>query len=284
MSLSNLYFRGCFEQPSDDQKLAVESISSASVEGDVVDRNCSRDDINTCGISIERLFALYPIYNFQRGLYKSWGDIEFPWQITNLTPNLLVSGTDDRWKVSSYRSVVAYFPGDRVLYIEDDGYRVSLYSANEHIFAISGAFDYSKWTKICHIETTVPAGLPSLEFLRKRYPTFSLDLFDDTWGDYSALWSSSTYKPNLQACIAGSDEILRPNDTYTGSVVQIAETYNDLPVRGFLHIPEIPDESADVVVLYHGTISSRGSTPATASQRFLDIVLNPNGLNLGTIS
>ena len=221
-------------------------------------------------------------YNPQKGLYKSWGDIEFPWQITEFTPNLLVAGTDDRWRVSSYHSIIAYFPGDRVLYIEDDGYRISLYEANEHIFAISGAFDYSKWTKICHVETTIPAGLPSLEFLQNKYPRFSLDLFDSAWGDYSGVWSQSTYKPNLQACVAESDKTLKPEDTYTGSVVGVTETYNNLPVRGFLYVPEVPSDTLNVVVLYHGTITSRGSTPVTASQKFLDIVRNPRGLNLGS--
>jgi hypothetical protein len=281
MSLSNLYFRGCFEQPSDDQKQAVEQIPSAGVEGDVVDKSCSRDDINTCGISIERLFELYPIYNFQKGLYKSWGDIEFPWEISDLTANLLVSGTDDRWSVSTYHSIVAYFPGDRVLYIEDDGYRVSLYEANEHIFAISHAFDYSKWRKICHIQTTVPAGLPSLEFLRNRYPQFSLRLFDDEWGNYSEPWNESTYRPNLQACVADSDSVLRPQETFVGSVTAIQETYNNLPVRGFLYVPEIPSPTADVVVLYHGTISTSGIAPTDAARRFLDIVRDTRGLNLG---
>lgn len=197
MSLSNLYFRGCFEQPSSDQKLAVED---AGGEGDVVDKSCSRANINTCGVSIDELFNTYSIYNPQKGLYKSWGDIEFPWQISNLTPNLLISSTDDKWSVASYKALVAYSEGTRVLVIEDDGYRVTLYEANEDIVAIGGAFDYSKWTKICHVETTVPVGVPSVAELLERYDHYNLELFDEQWGAYNSTWSSALLEQSLSFC------------------------------------------------------------------------------------
>jgi hypothetical protein len=156
----------------------LKSLRQACVDGTVVDTSCSRESVNTCGMSIDELFNTYPIYNPQKGLYKSWGDIEFPWEISDLTPNLLPSQTDDMWKVVTYRAVVAYPVGSRVLYIEEDGYRVSLYEANQSVSGVSWAFDYSKWDKVCQVETTAPAGLPSIEELLERFGLYSAGVFD----------------------------------------------------------------------------------------------------------
>lgn len=199
MSLSNLYFRGCFEQPSDEQKLALEGLN---VEGDVVDKSCSREDINTCGMSIEQLFDTYPIYNPQKGLYKSWGDIEFPWEISELTPNLLIEESNTKWRVSTYRSLVAYKQGSRVLLIERDGYRISLYEANQDVLSFDGGFDFSKWDKICHIDTTIPAGLPSIEELLARFKLYELKLFDKNWSQYNAEWQDELKTISTSNCIS----------------------------------------------------------------------------------
>jgi hypothetical protein len=198
MTLSNLYFRGCFEQPSEDQKDAIEEAGGIA---EVADKSCSRASINTCGMSIEQLFNTYSIYNPQKGLYKSWGDIEFPWQISSLTPNLLLSGTDDKWGIAQYRSVVAYKKDSLVLLIEDDGYRVGLYKAKQDILSITGAFDYSKWDKICHVETTEPAGVPSTEELLERYDFYELKLFDTEWGKYSRSWDEMLKTQSLESCV-----------------------------------------------------------------------------------
>jgi hypothetical protein len=200
MSLSNLYFRGCFEQPSEEQKDALEEIPGDGVTTDVVDKSCSRESINTCGISIEELFATYPIYNPQKGLYKSWGDIEFPWEISAFTPNIFFTETDDKWRVAKYRAVVAYPQGSRVLYIEDDGYRVGLYEANQDILALSWAFDYSKWDKVCHVETTIPAGIPSISELLERFDLYELRLFDTEWEEYNAEWEAPLKQTTLADC------------------------------------------------------------------------------------
>jgi hypothetical protein len=202
MSLSNLYFRCCFEQPSALQREALSSVLGDEEDsGSVVDKSCSREDINTCGISIEELFDTYPIYNPQKGLYKSWGDIEFPWEISNLTPNLLASQTDDKWRVSSYRAIVAYPEGTRVLYVEEDGFRISLYEANQDILAMSWAFDYTKWDKICHIDTTIPAGIPSLQELIERFDFYELRLFNREWEQYTEQWQTPLKETTLVGCL-----------------------------------------------------------------------------------
>jgi len=200
MTLSNLYFRGCFEPLSSDQKVAVNEANGVARGPGVVDKSCSRANINTCGMSIEQLFATYSIYNPQKGLYSSWGNIEFPWEISSVTPNLLIADTDDKWGIASYRALYAYRRGARVLVIEDDGYRVGLYEAREDILAISKAFDYSKWEKICHVETTVPAGLPTIAELRRLYKSYELKFFDEEWGEYKEDWDEPLLQQSILLC------------------------------------------------------------------------------------
>ena len=56
----------------------------------------------------------------------------------------------------------------------------------------------------------------------------------------------------------------------------ISATYNGYPVRGYLYYPTSSDvgSTLDVVVLYHGTITSSGVTPADAASTFMSIALN----------
>ena len=162
---------------------------------------------NSCGESIQELLDTYSFYSSQKGLYKSWGDIEFPWQISNLTPNLLSSSTDDRWRVSSYHAINAYFTGDRVLYIEDDGYKLCLYEANQDIVALSGPFDRTKWDQVCCVETTIPVGLPTIEELRERYKAYALDLFLTEWGEFDSNWNAPLYETIVQDCTATSNTL-----------------------------------------------------------------------------
>lgn len=186
MSLSNLYFKGCFEDLSDEQK---KSLQERCATADVVDRGCGRE-VNTCGKTIEEIFNLYPIYDPQRGLFNTWGGIPFPWKISNLTENLEYSSTDDKWRVAFYRAKNAYLTGDRVIVIERDGYKICVYEALEDIPALSKAFKKDKWEEICCIETTVQAGLPSLEELKERFSYYSLEFYFKNWEDFASDWSN----------------------------------------------------------------------------------------------
>jgi len=189
MSLSNLYFRGCFEQPSDDQKEAIEEAGGI---GDVVDKSCSTGDTNSCGKSIEQLFDEYPLYDPKKGVYRSWGDVEFPWEISSSTPNLLLSETDDMGGVAQYTAIIAYEKDSMVLLIEDNGYTISLHKAKNDIPTIPGAFDSSKWNRICYVETTKPAGVLSVEELLALYEFYELKLYDTEWGRYDGTWDQGT--------------------------------------------------------------------------------------------
>lgn len=194
----NLYFKGCFEGTTNLQDEAIEELG---IVGSVVDKSCSRESINTCGYTFEELFDLYPIYNNQKGLYRSWGDIVFNWQVNSSTPNLLFSANDNKWSVSTFREIVSYEVGDRVILMEDDGHVATVYEATQNILSFPGAFDSSKWKKICYIETTIPAGLPSLEELYSRYSAYDLQFFYSEWGDVNTEWEEETYEQSLSFCM-----------------------------------------------------------------------------------
>lgn len=228
MSLSNLYFKGCFEPLSQDQADAVEELG---VESELVDKGCLRRELNTCGLSIQELFDTYEIYSTQKGLYRTWGEIEFPWEISNLTPDLFFTLTDDKWSVGSYRKIAAYPEGARVLLIGDDGYEVGLYEANQDILSISGPFDFQKWTKICSVKTSIPIGLPSVQDLLDRFRFYSLSLFYDEWDEVDSEWSEDAYEVSLQNCqaIGGSladfEKCMRNTDSNTWGNVKIRKQF-----------------------------------------------------------
>lgn len=175
-------------------------LNEIDINVEPITTNDSCKDKNSCGISIEELLIRYEFYNTQKGIYKSWGDIIFPWEISNLTPNLLINETDDRWKVAKYKESISYFIGDRVLLIEDDGYELSLYEAIEDIPSITGPFKPSKWNKVCSVKTTIPVGLPTVEELLERYEFFALDMFLEEWGNFNSNWKEALYDSIVQQC------------------------------------------------------------------------------------
>ena len=172
----------------------------AAVGPEDLERNPCKNK-NSCGKSVEELLSEYPIYSPQRGLYKSWGDIIFPWDIDyEVRSNLKYSDTDDRWKVAKYAALYAYFEDDRVLYIEDDGYKICLYEANQNILAIAGPLDKTKWDQICCIELSEPFGLPTIEEIEKVCDHYALDYFLDEWEEYKENWGENLFEQSLNSC------------------------------------------------------------------------------------
>lgn len=180
----------------------IDELNLISFNTSISNISCSREDINTCGVELEDLISTYPFYNYQRGTFKQWGDISYPWEISSLTPNLLFNSQDNQWKVAKYSSEIAYFYGDRVLLIEDDGYQISLYEATQNVSAISGSFDFTKWKKICHIKITKPILLPSIDELKHKYKLYKPEFFLNDWEEYSKDWSLDLYNQTLSHCSA----------------------------------------------------------------------------------
>jgi len=174
----------------------VESLKAVNINTDPVSPTDSCKDKNSCGISLQELLDTYEFYEFQKGVYKSWGGIDFPWKITPSTFNLNYAETNDKWSISLYRETIAYFVGDRVLYIEDDGYLISLYEATEDIPALSPPLDRTKWDKVCSIRVSEPAQLPTIEELKERYRPYVLDLYLENWGEAESNWNEDLIVPD----------------------------------------------------------------------------------------
>jgi hypothetical protein len=186
MSTSNLFNKNCFSKLTEEQKTSVERLG---VESSVVDNSCSRET-NSCGKSLQELVDQYSFYDPQKGTYTSWGNIEFPWDIDSSTVfNLNYAESDNKWRVAKYQTQFSYFTGDKVLYIEDDGYKISLYEANQDIDSAVGIFEESKWDRVCQIELSKPFTLPTPEELNELYSFYSLEFFLTKWGDFSNNWS-----------------------------------------------------------------------------------------------
>ena len=67
------------------------------------------------------------------------------------------------------------------------------------------------------------------------------------------------------------------SETYTGTTTPLIQvSYNGYPVRGYLYYPTSANvgSSVDVVVLYHGTITGAGVSPAGAASTFMNIAQN----------
>ena len=212
MSTSNLFFKGCFDSDPFSHEALCE-LERLGIESDLKDKSCSRET-NTCGMTLQQLTDTYEFYNDQKGLYRNWGDIIFPWEIKSTTNNLDYDNvTDDRWSISLYKSLVSYFIGDKVLYVEDDGYKLSLHEATEDVSSISGPFDRSKWNEICSIELPEPFGLPTIEELQQRHNYYLPSLFFKEWEELSSDWEEDLFFQSKESCnIAG--EVKKLDDTF----------------------------------------------------------------------
>ena len=198
MSTSNLFFKGCFDSDPFSHEALCE-FERLGIESDLKDKSCSRE-VNTCGMTLQQLIETYEFYNDQKGLYRNWGDIYFPWEIKTSTTNLDYVNTNDKWSVSVYKELISYAIGDRVLYIEDDGYLISLYEATENIPSITGPFDRSKWSKVCSIEVSEPFGLPTIPELLERYNYYTVSLFFEKWEEFDSEWQRQLFQQSKEAC------------------------------------------------------------------------------------
>jgi hypothetical protein len=269
---SNLFFTGKFCPLSQRQKEAVDGIGANS---NLIDKSCTRESINTCGKSVDEILAEYPIYSPQAEVSTTWGDVYAHWEVLETAQNINFDQTLQTWSEASFKKLVSYYKDSIVVVVEDDGYTISLYKANQDIYAVNSRFDYSKWDIVCSVETSTPTAVPTIAELLSKYEYFNLQPLLSTWGEYLETWSKSLL------CDPTETNIPFYNEPYSGQVFTVQVTKNSLPVRGYLYVPNTPVSQLDLVVLYHGTINTPGVTPLNAAQTFLNIARDPNKLNLG---
>ena len=94
---------------------------------------------------------------------------------------------------------------------------------------------------------------------------------------------SASGAPNVNPYPGGeilSSTAISSRPTYSGTTTLLTAEYNSLPVRGYLYVPNTTETNLNVVVLYHGTITSP-ITPLQAASNFLQMTLENSRLNLG---
>ena len=94
---------------------------------------------------------------------------------------------------------------------------------------------------------------------------------------------SASGAPNVNPYPGGeilSSTAASSRPTYSGTTTPLSGEYNSLPVRGYLYVPNTTETNLNVVVLYHGTITSP-ITPLQAASNFLQMTLENSRLNLG---
>lgn len=195
MSSSNLFFTNRFSPLTAKQ---IQSLSERCMESSIKDLSCTSEDLNTCGKSISELLSEYPLYESQRGLFTSWGDVDFTWG--EIEDGRVGELSDDAWSVAEFVRSIVYSSGEKILLIEEDGYRLSVYEASQDITYPPGPFDPTKWEKICSAKSNSPAGLPSPSELLSNYPIYSLEFFEDTWGGVDSQWGYDVDLDILEAC------------------------------------------------------------------------------------
>ena len=199
MSTSNLFFKGCTSSDlnlDEEQKLKWDEMNAKLIaDGEqpvslsLVDESCARET-NTCGMDLRQLLDTYELYDFQRGVFfRKWGDVIFPWELSPTTTNLDYDASRKEWSNVNYVGLTSYYAGDKVLYIEDDGYAISVYEANQNIPAPAGPLDRTKWDKFCSIEFSHPVELPTIEELIATYEFYFLKEFLEDWGEASEEWN-----------------------------------------------------------------------------------------------
>lgn len=135
------------------------------------------------------LFSQYPIYNPRKGIYTTWGDIALPWDTENLP-------SDERWQAAEYVDTYAYRAGDIVLNIEDDGYRLTLYTALVDIPVPPGAFNLALWSEYCHTVVSEPYGIPPYSELVSKFPYYDPKVDLTSWSEFESDWGTDLTDPD----------------------------------------------------------------------------------------
>lgn len=131
--------------------------------------------------------ALYPLYNPNKGIYTKWGEIELSWNTDNST---------DQWQIAEYYDTVAYSVGEKVIRIEDDGYRVVLYEALSDVPSPPGAFDSTLWVEVCRVVVSEPVGLPTYQYLVDNFKYYNPSLTTTAWSEFDSTWSTDLTSPD----------------------------------------------------------------------------------------
>lgn len=188
--------------------------------------------------------------------------ITYQWQkSTNYIPSTNTgTWSDIPGKTSNTITFISVSPSDNAFY------RLKLTSFGGEV-RYSNAAQLNVTALSVTVTQNIPTSLTVLEGVANAY-TFSCRGASSVGTEVLYQWERSLpYTP-----ITGN------NYTVTGQSYTL--NGNTYPVNGILYVPDIPATSIDVVVMYHGTISSQSETIMQAAQNVMNIALSDTQLNL----
>ncbi len=139
-------------------EIALDELECLGV--DYISTDCTTENVAPCGQDFPALLELYPVFDLSLSLKESGFLFEFQ---------------------------------DRVLFIEDDGYSVSLRQANTEIINFVEAFNPENWTHICKLRLGTKYENRTLFDLATGYKPYSPQFFAKTWSDPELSWSAVEY-------------------------------------------------------------------------------------------
>ena len=123
---------------------------------DYTTTNCTAENITTCGRDFSALLELYPVFDLSLPL--NGNGLLFEYQ-------------------------------DKVLFIEDEGYSVSLKESNTEVQTFLQAVQPQYWNPICKLKLEVKYENRTLSDLVTEYKPYEPRFFAQTWSDFERTWS-----------------------------------------------------------------------------------------------
>lgn len=198
----------------------LQALASKNIEvSDILDTSCTSAYQNTCERDASELFEIYRSYDPTRGIYRKWGNIEVAWSQESVF-------SDEKWGEAKYVDQYAYRVGDEVVRSENDGYRSVVYRALVDIPAPAGAFDQSEWEVVCSVNSSVPVGLPTIDWVLSEYDYYNPRPYLTRWEEFASNWGVNLTNPDSDIW---SDAKIEREYTYEiGSVVLYDSGCGDL--------------------------------------------------------
>lgn len=153
---ANLFKTGC---KSCIGQIAQDELDCLGV--DVASTNCTSENVAPCGQDLTELLELYPVFDLDLPFNENGNLFEFQ---------------------------------DRVLFVGDNGYSVTLRQALTEIRTYVQAVQPQDWEDICTIKLGVKYENRTLFDLVQNYKPYEPKFFAQTWSNFNLSWAESEYK------------------------------------------------------------------------------------------
>lgn len=172
---ANLFKTGC---KSCVGPIAQDELDCLGIDYTITE--CTAENVATCGQSFSELLELYPVFNLNLSLNENGRLFEFM---------------------------------DRVLFIENDGFSVTLRQAKTEILDFVQAVSHSDWAVICSIKLDKKYDPVTLFDLLSRYKLYRPNFYTKNWSELLVSWADLPDK--WRQVSYRRDLVYSPGDSFT---------------------------------------------------------------------